>query len=57
MGCLATAQVGGEVKGGMGNALGLQRAAWNVQAGVFLQAPVHTDWELVFPILWVEPEI
>lgn len=56
MGRLATAQVGGEVKRGMGNALGLQQA-WNVQAGVFLQAPVHAGWEIAFPSLWVEPEI
>lgn len=38
----------GEVKGGTGNASGPQRAAWNAQAGAFLQAPVHADWTLCF---------
>lgn len=36
VGCLATTQVGGRVKAGTGNALGLQWAAWNVQAEMFL---------------------
>ena len=36
LGCLATTQVGGRVKAGTGNALGLQWAAWNVQAELFL---------------------
>lgn len=51
MGCLATAQVGGEVKGGMENAWGLQWAAWNVQADLFFQVQVRADVETVFPIL------
>lgn len=55
MGCLATAQVGGGIKVGIANALGLQPAARNIQAGLFLQERVPTASETAFPILWVEP--
>lgn len=40
----------------MGNALGLQRAAWNIQVELFLQALVRADLEIVFLILWMEPQ-
>ena len=50
MGCLATTQVAGGVKAEMGNALGLQRVAWNVQAKLFLQALGPADLQTVFLI-------
>ena len=55
MGCLATTQVAGGVKAGTGNALGLQRAAWNVQAKLFLQALGPANLQTVFPVPWLEP--
>lgn len=56
MGCLATTQVAGGVKAEMGNALGLQRVAWNVQAKLFLQALGPADLQTVFLIPWLEPK-